>query len=122
MDHRPGRAGRNLQDTADAAQRLYYTPNDWSNDVQPNDWVGFLRSRLDSHETPAPVGGIRRGGWKLSYSDQPSAIFKARDKTVKILDIRYSLGLVVSMDPANLGSVIDVLWGSARSLRDLHPV
>jgi hypothetical protein len=68
------------------------------------------------------VGGIRRGGWKLSYSDQPSAIFKARDKTVKILDIRYSLGLVVSMDPANLGSVIDVLWGSARSLRDLHPV
>jgi predicted metalloprotease with PDZ domain len=183
MDHRPGRAWRNLQDTADAAQRLYYTPYDWANElrtvdyydegeliwlevdtmirelsagkrslddfarifygsddgsftvkpytfedvvkalnsVQPNDWVGFLRSRLDSHEIPAPVGGISRGGWKLSYSDQPSAMFKARGKTVKILDLRYSLGLVVSMDPANSGSVIDVLWGSAAFTAGFAP-
>ena len=29
MDHRPGRSWRNLQDTADAAAELYYTPKQW---------------------------------------------------------------------------------------------
>jgi predicted metalloprotease with PDZ domain len=29
LDHRPGRTWRNLQDTADAAALLYYTPKDW---------------------------------------------------------------------------------------------
>jgi predicted metalloprotease with PDZ domain len=29
MDHRPGRAWRNLQDTADAAAELYYSPKQW---------------------------------------------------------------------------------------------
>jgi len=29
LDHRPGRAWRNLQDTADAAALLYYTPKEW---------------------------------------------------------------------------------------------
>ncbi|HEX3739089.1 MAG TPA: M61 family peptidase [Terriglobales bacterium] len=29
MDHRPGRAWRNLQDTADSAALLYYTSRDW---------------------------------------------------------------------------------------------
>jgi predicted metalloprotease with PDZ domain len=29
MDHRPGRTWRNLQDTADAAALLYYTPKEW---------------------------------------------------------------------------------------------
>lgn len=30
MDHRPGRVWRNLQDTADEAQILYYAPGSWS--------------------------------------------------------------------------------------------
>jgi len=29
LDHRPGRSWRNLQDTADAAAQLYYSPKDW---------------------------------------------------------------------------------------------
>jgi len=29
LDHRPGRSWRNLQDTADAAALLYYTPEEW---------------------------------------------------------------------------------------------
>jgi predicted metalloprotease with PDZ domain len=29
MDHRPGRSWRNLQDTADAAAQLYYSPKQW---------------------------------------------------------------------------------------------
>ena len=30
LDHRPGRTWRNLQDTADAAALLYYTPQEWN--------------------------------------------------------------------------------------------
>jgi predicted metalloprotease with PDZ domain len=29
LDHRPGRSWRNLQDTADAAAELYYSPKEW---------------------------------------------------------------------------------------------
>jgi predicted metalloprotease with PDZ domain len=30
LDHRPGRSWRNLQDTADFAQQLYFAPDEWS--------------------------------------------------------------------------------------------
>ena len=48
------------------------------NAVQPHDWAGFLRSRLDTHAAPAPLAGITRGGWSLSFNDQPSAIYLQR--------------------------------------------
>lgn len=174
LDHRSGRSWRNLQDTADAAQLLYYSPADWAsqrrsvdyydegeliwleadakirelsagrrslddfahaffgtdngsfvvkpyqfddvvkslNRVQPYDWARFLRGRLDTHETPAPFGGITHSGWSVTYTDQPSEYFKARSKTNKILELAYSLGLTLSLAPEDNGHVIDVLWGS----------
>ena len=183
LDRRPGRVWRNLQDTADEAQLLYYVPMDWAswrrdvdfydegeliwldvdttirelsggrrslddfvrafygiddgsfvvkpysfedvvktlNAVQPNDWAHFLRSRLDSHDAPAPLGGITRGGWALSYSDQPSANFKARAKMRKFLDLSYSLGLVVSTEPDSGGKVLDVLWNGPAFTAGLAP-
>jgi predicted metalloprotease with PDZ domain len=183
MDHRPGRAWRDLQDTADDAQRLYYTPPDWNsalrsvdyypegellwldvdtvireksdgrkslddfarafygmdngsfvvkpydfadivkalNAVQPNDWAAFLRSRLDSHETGAPLGGIKRGGWTVTYDGTRSAAFKAHEKTRKFLNLRFSLGLLVSTDKNDAGHVIDVLWGSPAFTAGLAP-
>jgi predicted metalloprotease with PDZ domain len=183
MDHRPGRAWRNLQDTADEAQVLYYVPGDWSswrrgvdyydegeliwldvdmtirelssghrslddfvraffgtdngsfivkpydfddivrtlNAVQPNDWAGYLRNRLDTHATPAPLEGIARSGWALSYDDQPSATFKARGKVRKYLDLRYSLGLIVSTEADSYGKLLDVLWNSPAFTAGLAP-
>jgi predicted metalloprotease with PDZ domain len=38
MDHRPARSWRALQDTADAAQRLYYTPPDWNSQLRSVDY------------------------------------------------------------------------------------
>ena len=183
LDHRPGRVWRNLQDTADDAQVLYYVPRDWNgwrrdvdfydegeliwldaditirelsagrrslddflrafygvddgsfnvkpytfedvvralNAVQPHDWAGFLRSRLDTHAAPAPLAGITRGGWSLSYNDQPSAIFKARSKTQKELDLRYSLGVVVSTAADDYGKLLDVQWNSPGFTAGLAP-
>jgi predicted metalloprotease with PDZ domain len=183
MDHRPARSWRALQDTADAAQRLYYTPADWTselrsvdyypegellwldvdttireksggkkslddftrafygmddgsfevkpydfaelvkvlNTVQPNDWTSFLRSRLDSHETGAPLDGIKRGGWSVTYDDKRSAAFKAHEKTRKFLDLRYSIGLFLGTGADDAGQVMDVLWGSPAFTAGLAP-
>jgi predicted metalloprotease with PDZ domain len=38
MEHRPGRSWRDLQDTADAAQLLYYTPPDWNSQLRSVDY------------------------------------------------------------------------------------
>ncbi len=172
MDHVPGRDWRSLQDTADAAQRLYFAPRAWSSErrlvdyypegeliwldvdtkirelsgnarslddfarafyglqngsmkvlpyrfedivaalqaVQPNDWRGFLRQRLDTHEVRAPLGGIQRGGWKLAYTDTPTAAYKAVEKVRKAVDRSDSLGISVSLE--DKGAISNVVWGS----------
>src|SRR5690348_10170196 len=38
------------------------------NQVQPFDWAAFLHERLDSTREGAPLEGIARGGYELSYS------------------------------------------------------
>jgi predicted metalloprotease with PDZ domain len=47
LDHLPGRTWRNLQDTADAAPQLYFTPNAWyswrrGTDFYPEDTLNWL--------------------------------------------------------------------------------
>jgi predicted metalloprotease with PDZ domain len=175
MDHVPGRDWRALQDTADAAQLLYYAPHAWSNSrrlvdyypegeliwldvdtrirelsnnarslddflhafhgikngsfdvqsytfddvvntlqaVQPNDWRSFLRQRLDTHEVRAPLDGVKRGGWKLVYTDVASATFKATEKQQKNTDRISSIGLAIGSADDARGTIGDVLWGSA---------
>lgn len=172
MDHVPGRQWRALQDTADAAQLLYFAPHAWANArrmvdyypegeliwldvdtrirelsnntrslddflnafhggkngamdvhsytfddvvnalqaVQPNDWRGFLRQRLDTHEAGAPLDGIARGGWKLVYTDIATPTLRAGEKQQKVIDRLHSIGLIIANDD-NRGTVADVLWG-----------
>jgi predicted metalloprotease with PDZ domain len=174
LDHRPGRSWRSLQDTADAAQRLYYVPRDWASwrrqvdfydegkllwlevdttirelsagrrslddfarafygsddgsfvvhpytfddvvkaleQVQPHDWRGLLRARLDSHAEGAPLGGLQRGGWRLGYGPEPGPFAKADARVRKRLDLRDSLGLQIATGGAAPGTVQDVIWGS----------
>ncbi len=78
------------------------------NDVAPYDWNKFLRERLDTYGPGAPLGGIANGGWKLTYTDQPSEFTKAMEKTRNQVDARFSLGL--SLD--DKGRVFDVMVNS----------
>jgi predicted metalloprotease with PDZ domain len=78
--------------------------------VQPNDWRAFLRQRLDTHEVRAPLGGLQRGGWKLAYTDTPSAAYKAMEKARKMLDRSDSLGISVSIE--DKGAITNVIWGT----------
>ncbi len=74
------------------------------NGVYPYDWATFLRSRLDGKT--GLTGGIEASGWKLVYTDTPSAFAKANARGSA--DFVYSLGLSVGKD----GGIGDVRWDS----------
>jgi predicted metalloprotease with PDZ domain len=79
------------------------------NSVEPYDWATFLRQRLDSIDKPAPLDGLRRGGYKLAYSDAPSDFQKARDSKRKRLNLLFSIGVEINDKD---GSVMQVIWDS----------
>jgi predicted metalloprotease with PDZ domain len=76
------------------------------NRVQPFDWATFLHQRLDYTGSDLPEHGLARGGWKLVYTDKPSAYEKASGKLNHGLNLAYSMGLSLSGD----GTVRDVQW------------
>jgi len=88
--------------------------------VQHYDWARFLRAHLDSKDPVAPLDGLARGGWRLVFTDEPSALARAQEKVQRRLDLAHSLGIVVSTeDPA--GSIIDVIWNSPAFAAGLAP-
>ncbi len=168
MEHRAGRRWRSLQNTANAAQILYFSVPEWSsyrrgtdfypesiliwleadttirrltgdrksmddfchlfysgsdgepiiktytfedlvsilNGIAPYDWGSFFRTRLDSTQPGAPLGGIEGGGWQLVYNDKPNEILSAQEASGEG-DFTSSIGLRVKRD----GSVIDAIPG-----------
>ncbi len=81
---------------------------DTLNTVQPHDWSGFLRSRLDSHGPGAPLAGLARSGWQLVFTDQPSSYFKLTEEYNELADFSYSLGFAVDKE----GHLANVIWDS----------
>jgi predicted metalloprotease with PDZ domain len=79
------------------------------NAIQPYDWRGFLTRRLTETGKPAPIGGFDRNGYKLVYTDAPTPTGRQGERTRRIADLSYSLGMTVSAADASLGSV---RWGS----------
>ena len=82
------------------------------NQVQPFDWAAFLRERLDSTQEGAPLQGITRGGYALSYSETESEYFKDTEKVRKNQNCMFSIGLQVNMSEHHRGEIQDVLWNS----------
>ncbi|CAN7426753.1 peptidase M61 [Brevundimonas sp. LjRoot202] len=80
------------------------------NEVQPNDWATFLRTRLDAvgADAPMPLDGIERGGYRLVFKEEPNAYQKALYTEFGRNDFQYSLG--IRTDNANRISL--VRWGS----------
>ena len=76
------------------------------NAVQPYDWAGWLRSRLEGNGPGAPLDGLARAGWKLVYSDTPSDYTKGVEERNKSTDFNYSLGMTVKQD----GVIDGVQW------------
>ena len=75
--------------------------------IQPYDWRGLLTRRLNETGKPAPLGGFERNGYKLVYTAEQTPSGKQSEKSRKVADLSYSLGLSVNAD-ATLASV---RWG-----------
>ncbi|WKB55782.1 M61 family metallopeptidase [Eleftheria terrae] len=88
------------------------------NEVQPHDWAGFLRARLDARQAAgAPLDGLARGGWKLAYDEKPSDFFKANEAERKVTNLLYSIGLILRED----GTLADVAWDGPAFRAGLAP-
>jgi len=79
------------------------------NAVHPHDWAGFLRGRLDAvgPDARAPLGGIERGGYRLTWVEEPNAVEKSISPGWAS-DFRYSLGFTLAAN----GRIGGVVWGS----------
>ncbi len=82
------------------------------NAVEPYDWAAFLHARVDNAGAPPPLDGITRGGYRLVFTEEPGALWSGREKGEEILDLRFSIGLVVGKN----GLVKDVRWGGPAQL------
>ncbi len=90
---------------------LTYTIDDVAatlNGIVPYDWRGYLVRRTTELGNHAPLEGFRRNGYSLTYTDQPSKVWKQGEKARKNVDMTYSLGFVADMT----GKVTGVLWDS----------
>ena len=79
------------------------------NAVQPYDWARFLHQRLDAVAKPAPLDGVRRGGYRLIFTDTPSDFQKGRDDSVKHANLLFSIGLDIDNKD---GTVMGTIWDS----------
>jgi predicted metalloprotease with PDZ domain len=77
------------------------------NAVVPYDWATFLHTRIDAVAPNAPLDGLGRAGWRLAFTDKESDFYKSNEKSRKITDLTYSLGVSIDKD----GAVADVRWG-----------
>jgi len=74
--------------------------------VQPFDWDGFLRARLTGRDSGAPLDGLARGGYRLTFVDTPGEYFRALETRAKNTDLSFSLGMIVARE----GTLSEVLW------------
>ena len=76
------------------------------NAVEPYDWSTFLRTRLDELSPHAPLDGLKRGGYRLLYTDTPTDYAKSNETRRRVTDLTFSIGAVVD----SAGKFTSVMW------------
>lgn len=87
------------------------------NSVQPYDWAGFLKQRVESTAPRAPLNGITNGGYSLVYTNQRSEFWKTREEVRRTLDMSYSLGFLARDN----GEIVDVRLATPAFQAGLAP-
>jgi predicted metalloprotease with PDZ domain len=82
--------------------------------VQPYDWAGFLKERLNSTSDHAPLGGIEHAGWKLKYNGEQSDFFETAEEGA---NLSYSIGLKVKDD----GFISDISMAGPAAKAGISP-
>ncbi|HEY6137976.1 MAG TPA: hypothetical protein VI670_09465 [Thermoanaerobaculia bacterium] len=85
------------------------------NAVVPNDWRAFLVDRIYKVAPRPPMPDA--SGWRLVYNDAPNWYAALRERTGKLIDASFSLGMWVKND----GTIADVVHGSPAALAGLRP-
>ncbi|HEY7212015.1 MAG TPA: hypothetical protein VH477_17205 [Bryobacteraceae bacterium] len=84
--------------------------------IAPYDWAGFLRERITSKASHAPLGGIAAAGYKVEYTTEPNEFTRAEESRDRGVNAWYSLGLRESDN-----TISDVLVGSPAYNAGLGP-
>jgi len=79
------------------------------NAVEPYDWSKFLHDRVDSTGKPAFLDGVRRGGYRLVYTESPSEYSKVDEEQRKRNNQSWSVGLAIDSKDS---TIINVVWDS----------
>ena len=85
------------------------------NGIEPFDWAGFLRHRLDGHVNLSDA--LASQGWRLVYNDTPSDAVKAMEKRWHSSLMSYSLGYSAN----SKGEIRDVIWDGPAFKAGLSP-
>ena len=80
------------------------------NGVAPFDWAGFLKARVDTVNPPL-LDGLAAAGWKLVYTDQPSAYEKQYDSRPESSRHLYNFAWSIGLTLTRRGEINDVRWG-----------
>ena len=92
------------------------------NATVPYDWRGFFNTRVYEINPHPPIGGIERGGWELVFSEQENAVIRVRETVDDMLDLSYSLGIVVqTAGGEENGKLADVIPGKPAADAGLAP-
>lgn len=78
------------------------------NTVAPYDWAAFLNARLFATGPQAPLDGLTRGGYRLTYTDTETPFLKSEEANRKYTELSFSLGVALKSD----GTVRGVIWDS----------
>jgi predicted metalloprotease with PDZ domain len=87
------------------------------NGVVAHDWADFLRSRVQSVGRAAPLDGIRRGGYRLVFTEDKGDYQKDADAARKVASFAWSLGVIVGKE----GVLKEVVWDSPAFRAGLAP-
>ena len=87
------------------------------NAVTPYDWKGLLTKRVTETASHAPLDGLHRGGWRLTYGEKPTDFASATAGVGKIVDLTASVGLMLNDE----GMVVDLIPGTAADKAGLGP-
>ena len=83
------------------------------NSVQPFDWAGFFRTRVNEVNPSVPEDGFTRGGYRLIYNDTEPEWWK-KAESVQGASFATSLGFSMKSDtgPDSRGGLNSVGWDS----------
>jgi predicted metalloprotease with PDZ domain len=85
--------------------------------VAPGDWAGWLRQWLDGQGALDTTIGLRSHGWRLVFTDTPTAAFRGGEEEAGVADLSYSIGLAVRAN----GAIRSVAWDGPAFRAGLRP-